>query len=198
VAHLGAPAEAEALLAPLRAVATPLLDTVRTMPITEIGTIHADPTQPQPVSCGSAVLPRWDDAAIEVLLGHAGATTPYMLEVRHLGGALTRPPVRANAVGHRDAGFNVFTSAYPGPGLADAAAQQAGLYRELLPWSGGRALYNFAADPGGHAADVSTAFDGPTLSRLRSVKTAWDPGNMFRFNVNVPPSGSGIARTAPE
>jgi hypothetical protein len=51
----------------VRAIASPLLDTVGTLPVIEIGTIHADPTQPQPVSCGGAILPRWDDAAIEVL-----------------------------------------------------------------------------------------------------------------------------------
>jgi hypothetical protein len=190
VAQLGSPAEAEALLAPLRAIASPVLDTVGTLPITEIGTIHADPTQPQPLSCGSAILPRWDDAAIDVLLQSVGAATPYMLELRHLSGALTRPPAGGNAVGHRNAQFNVFTSAYPGPGFADAARLQAELYRQLLPWSGGRMLYNFAASPDGQPADVRMAFDQAGLARLRSVKTASDPGNMFRFNVNVSPSGS--------
>jgi hypothetical protein len=198
VTHLGAPAEAEALLAPLRAVTAPLLDTVQIMPLTAIGMIHADPTRPQPVSSGSAILPRWDQAAIDVLLGHVGATTPHMLELRHLGGALTRPPAGGNAVGHRDAQFNVFTSAYPGPGFADAAGQQAELYRQLLPWTGGRALYNFAAAPDGRAADACTAFDDAAMTRLRSVKAAWDPGNMFRFNVNVPPAGPRIAHTLPE
>ena len=48
-------------------------------------------SRPQPVSCGGAVLPRWDDAAIDVLLSGIGATRPHMLEVRHLGGALARP-----------------------------------------------------------------------------------------------------------
>ncbi len=197
VAHLGAPAQAEAVLAPLRAIATPLLDTVQTLPVTQIGTIHADPTQPQPVSCGSSVLPRWDDTAINVLLEAITATTPYMLELRHLGGALTRPPAAGNAVGHRDAEFSVFTTAYPGPGFADAAGLQAELHRRLLPWSGGRMLYNFAASPDGQAADARRAFDEPGFTRLASVKTAWDPGNMFRFNVNIPPPGSPINRTPP-
>ncbi len=197
MAHLGAPAQAEAVLAPLRAIATPLLDTVQTLPVTQIGTIHADPTQPQPVSCGSSVLPRWDDTAINVLLEAITATTPYMLELRHLGGALTRPPAAGNAVGHRDAEFSVFTTAYPGPGFADAAGLQAELHRRLLPWSGGRMLYNFAASPDGQAADARRAFDEPGFTRLASVKTAWDPGNMFRFNVNIPPPGSPINRTPP-
>ena len=146
VAHLGAPAEAEALIAPLRAVATPFVDTVRTLPVAEIGTIHADPVRPQPVSCGGAVLPRWDDAAIDVLLSGIGATRPHMLEVRHLGGALARPADVPNAVGHRDALFNVFTSAYPGPSFDDATTVQTDLYRRLRPWTGGRRCTTSRAD----------------------------------------------------
>ena len=188
VAYLGSPAEAEALIAPLRAVTAPLLDTVRTLPVTEIGTIHAAPTRPQPVSCGSSILPGWDEAAISVLLSHVGATTPHMLEIRHLGGALTRPPAVASAVSHRDAQFTVFTSAYPGPAFAGAAALQAGLHRQLRRWSGGRMLYNFAADPDGQPADARRAFSEPVFTRLGRVKAAWDPDNRFRFNVNVPPA----------
>jgi hypothetical protein len=191
VAHLGPPAEAEALVAPLRAVVAPLLDTVRNLPVTEIGTIHADPSKPQPVSCGSAILPRWDDAAVDVLLEGVGAGTPHMLELRHLGGALARQPDAANSIGHRDALFTVFTSAYPGPGFANAGRLQAELYRRLLPWSGGRALYNFAARADGQSVDARAAFDEPAFTRLRGLKTAWDPDNMFRFNVNIPPSAPG-------
>ena len=46
------------------------------------------PRMADSVSCGGAVLPRWDDAAIDVLLAEISATTPHMLELRHLGGAL--------------------------------------------------------------------------------------------------------------
>jgi FAD/FMN-containing dehydrogenase len=185
VTYVGSPAEAERLIAPLRAVATPLVDTVRPLPIVEFGTIHGDPTRPQPVSCGGAVLPRWDDAAIAVLLDEIGPTTPHMLELRHLGGALARPAAVADAVGHRDAAFNVFTSAYPGPAFEQAAAMQTALYERLLPWSGGRSLYNFTARPDGRPADAGGAFDAATLARLRAIKVACDPQNLFRYNVSL-------------
>jgi FAD/FMN-containing dehydrogenase len=186
VAYLGTAQEAERLIAPLRAVAAPLVDALRPLPIAEFGTIHGDPTRPQPVSCGGAILPHWDDAAIDVLLAEIGARTPHMLELRHLGGALARPPAVADAVGHRDAGFNIFTSAYPGPGFATATALQTALYRRLLPWSGGRSLYNFTARPDGRPADASCAFDEATLTRLQAVKAAWDPQDLFRFAVTIP------------
>jgi hypothetical protein len=190
VTHLGLVEEAERLIAPLREVARPLLDTVRPLPITEIGTVHGDPSRPQPVSCGGAVLPRWDEGAIDVLLAGIGATTPHVLELRHLGGALARPAAVPNAVGHRDAAFNLFTSAYPGPGFSAAVAVQTELYRRLLPWSGGRSVYNFTARPDGRPADARGAFEAPVLSRLQAVKAAWDPQDLFRFTVTIPPAGS--------
>ncbi|NMO88219.1 FAD-binding oxidoreductase [Actinomycetospora sp. TBRC 11914] len=190
VAHLrvtysGAPEEAERLIAPLRAVAAPILDTVRPLPILEFGTIHGDPTAPQPVSCGGAVLPVWDDAAIEVLLAEVGASTPHMLELRHLGGALARPAAVPDAVGHRDAAFNVFTSAYPGPAFADAAGIQTAFYQRLLPWSGGRSLLNFTCRPDGRPVDARGAFDAATLARLQEVKAETDPRNLFRTGVTI-------------
>jgi hypothetical protein len=193
VAFLGDPQEAEALLAPLRAVAEPLLDTVRPLGIDEIGTIHADPVAPQPVSCGGTVLPAWDDAAVAVLLDGIGARTPHMLELRQLGGALARPPAVPNAVGHRGAAYSVFTSAYPGPGFGVAAELQTALYRRLLPWSGGRSLYNFTAHPDNTPADAGGAFEAPVLDRLQEVKRVWDPADRFRFTVRIPRAAAEFA-----
>ena len=117
--------------------------------------------------------------------------------MRHLGGALARPAGVPNAVGHRDALFNVFTSAYPGPGFDGAAAVQTDLYRRLLPWTGGQALYNFSGRPDGRATDARTAFDEAAFARLQAVKAAWDPANMFRFNVNIPPAPAATPTRKP-
>ena len=131
-------------------------------------------------------MPAWSDAAIAVLLDEIGATTPHMLELRHLGGALAGPATVPNAVGHRDACYSVFTSAYLGPAFASAAEQQTELYRRLQPWSGGRSLYNFTARPDITPVDASGAFDAPILDRLREVKKAWDPADLFHFTVRIP------------
>jgi hypothetical protein len=89
-----------------------------------------------------------------------------MLELRHLGGALARPAAAApNTVGHRDAGYSLFTSAYPGPAFAAAAELQTTFNRRLGPWSGGRSLYTFTAHPDNAPADAHGAFDAPSLAR---------------------------------
>lgn len=189
VTFLGPPEDAERLIAPLRAVATPLLDTVRRLPILEFGTIHGDPTNAMPVCCGGALLPQWNEDAIGVLLDATGPAVPHVLELRHLGGALGLPSAVPDAVGNRDAAFSIFTSAYPGPGFAAGRSAQEALYRRLRPYTGGRSTYNFAADPSGQPADARDAFDAGMFARLQQIKQRHDPDNLFRGNVNVPPAG---------
>lgn len=45
---------------------------------------------------------------------------------------------------------------------------------------------NYASDDG--ADLVEGAFGAEAWGRLRSVKRAWDPDNVFRFNHNIPPA----------
>jgi len=37
---------------------------------------------------------------------------------------------------------------------------------------------------------LEEVYPGPTLERLRDVKTQWDPDNVFRRNFNIPPRSS--------
>jgi FAD/FMN-containing dehydrogenase len=187
VALLGPEAEAAELLAPLRALG-PEIDTFAAMPPAGLSRMHMDPAAPLPYRSTHLLLGRLPPAAIDAWIAAAGpasGTSLTSVELRHLGGALARPPAVADAVGHRDAGFTVFTSAYPGPAFEAAAVAQTAMYERLLPWSGGRSLYNFTARPDGRPADARGAFDEPTLARLRSVKAACDPQNLFRYNVSL-------------
>ena len=37
------------------------------------------------------------------------------------------------------------------------------------------------------ALDAASVAYGPNLDRLRAIKTTYDPANVFRHNVNIPP-----------
>ncbi|GAA4923974.1 FAD/FMN-containing dehydrogenase [Actinomycetospora succinea] len=192
VCSSGEPGRCEDVIAPLRAAATPLLDTVRSMPVTDIGTIHNDPVTPLATNSRSRALHRLDEDAVATILRHAGPRTPFLVELRLMGGALARPPAVANAVGHRSAAATVYTTAHPhpdGPTASDTAAEQAFL-DDLDAWSDGGALVNFLAGAHVSGADVRAAYDAETWTRLVAIKSAWDPGNVFRINHNVPPTPS--------
>ncbi|GAA4805024.1 FAD-binding oxidoreductase [Actinomycetospora chlora] len=188
VSSTGDPARCEEVIAPIRRAATPLADTVRTMPVTDVGTIHADPTTPVATNSRSLVLHRADPGTVAAILRHAGPSTSFLVEVRQMGGALAREPAVPNAVGHRDGAWTVYTTAYPhpdGPTPADTAAEQA-LLDDLGPWTDGGALVNFLAGAHVTPADVRSAYDEATWQRLVAIKTAWDPDNVFRINHNIP------------
>ena len=92
-AHLGPVAEGEALIAPIRAVTTPLLDAVTIMPYTSVGMIHMDPPGPMPYYDRTTALRELSaetmDAFIE-LTGPGSDCPLASVEIRALGGALDR------------------------------------------------------------------------------------------------------------
>lgn len=198
VTWCGPPDDGEAAIRPLRSVAAPLLDTVRPMPVTDIGTIHNDPTTPRPTNSRSVVAHTVDQRFVDTVLAHAGPDCPYVIELRHLGGALAREPAVPNAVGHRSGVFNVYTPAYPAaPGSPTAAtvrASEGHLVDDLAPWSDGGALVNFLA--GAHVSrdDVRACYSPDIWARLVEIKTTWDPHNIFRINHNIPPAGTATRR----
>ncbi|HLT59666.1 MAG TPA: FAD-binding protein, partial [Microlunatus sp.] len=97
----------EELVRPLREIGEPLVDTLRVLPYAEIATINNDPTEPAASRTAGALLDDLDPAVITELLAAAGPGTerPPVIELRHLGGAVARPPAVPNAIDHRDAGF---------------------------------------------------------------------------------------------
>lgn len=182
VAHHGEAATGDRLIAPLRA-ASPFLDTVRTLPVTDLGTIHSDPPGPMPVRTHSAALTSAADlTGVPALLD---APLPFVLELRQLGGALAQQPEIADAVGHRDAGWNLFTSAYPGVDAAEVADAQQRVYGALAPFGAGGPLRTFLP---GRFSDASSCYESATAARLGHAKAEWDPDDLFRF---APAVGAG-------
>ena len=122
--HVGRPAEAEALLAPLRAVATPLHDDVRERPITDVDAVHRHSRHPTPDDEGSVVLRELPAEAVDALLAAAGPDVPSpldLVELRAMGGALERPAAVRNVVAGRGAAWSVWVrgpSVPGGPGVS--------------------------------------------------------------------------------
>jgi FAD/FMN-containing dehydrogenase len=179
IAHVGRPAEAAALLAPLRAVG-PVRDTVTELPVGALGSIHDEPSGPVAFESRNSLLGPLDRAGAAALLEHAGSDA-FLVEVRHLGGALARADGRA-VVGRRDGEFVLYTgSALATPvDREPAAAAQARLHEALGPWGIGAVTPAFLAGPHVGRADLRSAYRPGDRARLRDVKRRWDPADMFR------------------
>jgi FAD/FMN-containing dehydrogenase len=183
-AFLGNREDGDALLAPMRAVSTPLMDTAGPMSYLDVDQIHMDPADPLPFSDGGALLEDFgEEAAAELLrLAGDGADCPLLLiEIRPLGGALSRGGVLPNAVSGRDAAFLLFLVGLKVPPLAEeVAASIRAILAAMAPYSTGYTLVNFHGEPGDDA-DRARAWSPAVYERMRAAKSSYDPGNLLRF-----------------
>ncbi|WP_019819093.1 FAD-binding oxidoreductase [Saccharomonospora saliphila] len=176
---------------PLRGRTTPLADTVTEMPYSDVARIHNDPTRPGRYSERSARLSRLDDTAVDTIVSFAATGDVPAIEVRHLGGALARPPEHANAVPFRDTAYTVFSGIRVEPREAgDTDDRQRRLVEALEPWRHGGPFLSFISSREASAGQVRAAYDTDTYGELVRVKRHYDPDNLFRINHNIPPEAA--------
>ncbi|MEU5877530.1 FAD-binding protein [Spirillospora sp. NPDC047279] len=176
---LGSAAEGAALLRPFDKVEGVLNDGRRTLPVAELGTITAEPTDPAPGLSRAELLTELNDEVAGTLLENP--IDPLLsVQVRHLGGALARPDGNAGASGRIAEPYLLYLFGIPaGPERAAAvAAKQTEIANSVSRFTSGRKPYTFLG-PGDHAA---SAFSPATLARLRDIKRTRDPRGLFRGN----------------
>lgn len=176
--------QAQDLLAPLRALVEPLMDTWHEAGPTAVPETHMDPPDPVPVLGDHLLLGELGDAGIEAFLRvtvdrQGSALT--VAELRQLGGALARRPAGSGALGHLDARFAYSGAGVPGGGATEQEIRDhCALVRETLtPWDTGRTAPTFVASleqPQGHLDD-----DG--VLAVDRVRVRVDPQGLFRGDI---------------
>ena len=196
VVHAGDVAEGERVLAPFRALATPIVDMVRAMPYTGMYPPEEE-FHPTAVS-RTMFLDHVDEALAARIIERIDSSDAVMrvVQLRVLGGAMAGVPADATAFAHRTARLMANVAAfYNGPD--DLPARKAwveGLMAELRQGHDG-AYVGFLADEG--ESRVQAAYPPATWERLAAVKRQYDPGNLFRLNQNIPPATATGSATAP-
>jgi hypothetical protein len=127
------------------------------------------------------LFPSLPDPVLRALAGAHEDGLASTVEIRHWGGAMAAPGPDAGPVGHRDMPFSVIVDASV-PALTAA----------LRPYGSGGSFLNFLADPG----RTASAYTPENLRRLRSVKAAYDPDNVFRVGHNITPDVHPASRVA--
>ncbi|MVU78813.1 FAD-binding protein [Nocardia sp. ET3-3] len=164
-----------------------VLDTRRGLDPTGIGGICMEPEDPSPARVRGELLTEFTTAVGDSLLATAarnGSVYPLALvQVRHLGGALTRPPADAGVAGGISEPY-LLSLLGPAPSPQHAAAvleRRAEIATELSIYTSGRKPFTYL-DSGDTPAD---AFAPATLDRLRDIKRRNDPQEIFRSNFPV-------------
>ena len=184
-AHCGDPAEAERLLAPMLAAGPVLMGGGGPTPVLSSDVVHQDPHDPLPFWDHGALLSELSPEVVDRLLAKAGpqVDVPLILvELRQLGGALSREADVPNAVAGRDAEYSLFVLGVMAPGLQEVVpALCAALVDSVAEWTTGGSLVNFLGAAATTPERVCAAWSPDVLERLHKVKDSWDPDNVFRF-----------------
>ncbi|MET9333349.1 FAD-binding oxidoreductase [Streptomyces cellulosae] len=186
IAWPGDPAEGEELLAPVREAAPVAVDTVEVMPCTEVDRVHTEPQDPFPVRESSLLLHELTPVAIRTFLDQVGPDVPecplLLVELRHMGGALSRPAAVPDMVCARDAEHLLESVAIvASPSDAEAVEHAtAALRTAMTPYGTGRTLVNIHGAPG-DTADRARAWTPEIHADLLHLKQTHDPADLLRF-----------------
>jgi len=164
--HAGGADEAERALAPLTQVAgAPIASTWRPMSYSESGTIGG--TGPRHFERYEELTDAVIHTAIDAVAEHGASA----VEVRHWGGAMARPDAGAGPIGHRQVPFSITVD-----GPAEAAAP-------IARHATGGTFLNFLKDP----SRTHAAYESGDHARLRALKHAYDPDEVFSHGHAVAP-----------
>jgi len=194
VCYTGDLAEGAQIVAPLRTLGTPIADVIAPMPypamfaMTEEATIRG-----LQHAVRSLFLRTLSDEVIHTIVEEAAAIMSPMtiVQLRILGGAMSRVPVDATAFAHRDKQALVMAAkfALPSTYAEPARVRTEQIWQALRPYADG-VYVNFLEDEGERR--VHEAYPPATYARLAALKKGYDPTNLFHFNQNIPPARTDL------
>jgi FAD/FMN-containing dehydrogenase len=192
--YSGAPEEGARVMQPLREIAKPLIDLTGPVPYTALQASF-DPFFPKGrlYYWKSVNVHDFGDACIDAILA-AAATRPSGMSdipIWHLGGAMSRVAPDATAYGRRDAPYLVTAEAtWEDPAQNDTNITWArDLVAAMKAFSRGGSYLNFAGLGEDRELLLRDAY-GANYDRLAAIKAKYDPDNLFRMNLNIPPAGT--------
>jgi hypothetical protein len=182
---IGPESEGAALIQPLRDLG-PAMDTFAAVPPAALQHLHMDPPQPVPGIGDGMFLDALPAEAVDAIVAN-GALPLLSVEVRQLGGKLAEPSAANGAVGSIDAGFVMFAVGIaPTPEAAAAVDEAVDRAKAgLAPWQSQRTYFNFAE----RSVPADRLYPAETYRRLRRIRAAYDPTELFVANHPIPVAG---------
>jgi FAD/FMN-containing dehydrogenase len=186
--YMGDEASGSDLLKPLRELG-PAMDTFALVAPADLAELHMDPPEPVPYTGEGQMLGPLDGEAIDRFVAAAGPESGSPLvsaEIRHVGGALSRPQPHHGALSTLDADYLTFAVGMVlNEEMYRANRSQLDKVAEALgPYDNGRSYLNFAE----RRTDPARFYTASVYRRLRQVKRAVDPTDLFRANHPIAPA----------
>jgi FAD/FMN-containing dehydrogenase len=192
ITYAGDPDEGARVVEPLTSFGPPAANLVQPMPYVAVQQLLDAPNPKGMRNYWSGdFLTEFPDEAIDAFVDNVQPPVSPLTQMIVIpgGGAISDRTDADMAFGNRTAPFNMhYLSMWPPDPTQDQVnidktRQIAGA---LKPWTTGQVYLNFIGDEG--ATRVESAYGSERFARLRKIKRAWDPGNVFRHNQNIPPA----------
>jgi hypothetical protein len=166
------------VLAPLRALRAEI-DTFRECSAASVAHLQVDPIEPTAVYANSVLVDALPDQAVDALVATAGpgsGSDLLFVELRQLGGAVSRPAPRAGALDHMDGSVLVLcVGVDQGAGWASVREDANRVTAALQPWATGSA-YLLMAD---EEVEEQRGWPASSWQRLVDIREAADPHGLF-------------------
>ena len=175
---LGGSEAAARVLAPLRALRAEI-DTFRECSAASVAQLQVDPIEPTAVYANSVLVDALPERAVEALVATAGqgsGSDLLFVELRQLGGAVSRPALRGGALDHMDGSVLVLcVGVDQGAGWTSVREDANRVTAALQPWATGSA-YLLMAD---EEVDEQRGWPASSWQRLVDIRAAADPHGLF-------------------
>jgi FAD/FMN-containing dehydrogenase len=192
-AHCGPAEEGERVVQPLRELAQPVVDASGPWPWLGLQSgFDAIFPQGELRYWKSRSVTELSDEVIGDIIELAGRRPAPLSDIViwHHGGAMSRVPEEETAYGGRDTQFLVTAEAsWTDPAQnEEAIAWAREVFDAMERYSTGAVYLNFPG-LGEEEHSLARAGYGANYVRLTALKAKYDPENLFRMNINIPPAG---------
>ena len=181
--------EGQRVIAPLRALGTPIVDDVRPMSYADAQKLAVAPSGRQNY-LKSHFVSEVGDGIVDVVLDYFERITSPLSSIlfQYLGNAARRVPAGDTAFGHRHALTEWATNAvFLDPGESEVHIRWAReLANDIQPFSSGAYINQVGTEEEEGAEAIQAAF-GDNFQRLAHLKQKYDPTNLFSHNQNIRP-----------
>jgi hypothetical protein len=175
---------------PFREIATPVLDLSGPMPYTAVQSAF-DPFFPKGLLCywKSTYVNELSDGLVDALceLAEARPSPRTTMDIWPMAGAAARVGPTETAFGKRPPYMLAFESSWTDPSHNDANIAWAREAHASMSRFHASGIYLNFPGFGEEKEEMARSAYGANYERLVAIKSEYDPENLFRMNVNIPP-----------
>lgn len=189
VCYTGDLSEGEQVVAPLRQLAPPLADLIAPMPYSSIfAFVEVGEIRGLQQHLRSQFFETLSEEMVHTLVEAAQSvlSAETLVQIRVLGGAMSRVSNDATAFAHHDKQGILIVDHFGPLSLdsADLAARTQQIIQAVAPYASG-VYVGFLGDEGEQR--IREAYTPATYARLVALKNRYDPTNLFHLNQNIKP-----------